>query len=143
MNYTLPIVACCAGALIYCTTKGGATFKEKSIEEQMQQIFGEPMTVEKFTLQEASGWINQRVKNLENGCKATIFKASKKTLQSFGFSIKGDAQINNYLVIAIIDPNNSNKNEQIKEKVLIKYKHLDEKLEKTLANGDGMVVIDA
>ena len=91
-----------------------------------------------FTIDEAKEWITVRKQYLENGAKAVIMKINDNTLKSLGKELNIGFELENMMIVAIVNTQSS----YIIDSVLIKYETLDQNLEKTLAKGNGVLVVE-
>lgn len=122
------------GYFLYQQSKNGGS---KNPEDALCNAFGDPMVTGHFSMTEATGWISARSQVLEQGGKALIMDANESTLRTLGLDVKIGDEANKFLVMAIV----STQNKSVMDKVLIKYSTLDENLKKSLANGNGVLVV--
>lgn len=112
--------------------------KSKDKTKILEECFGEPMCTNTFTIDEAKEWITVRKEHLENGAKAVIMKINDNTLKSLGKELNIGSEIGNMMIVAIMNTQSSH----IIDSVLIKYETLDQNLEKMLAKGNGVLVVE-
>lgn len=125
------------GAFTYWLINKLSDLQSENQEEMLKKCFGDPMHVDKFTLDQAKNWIKARESAIRNGAKALVLKVNKDTMKSLGEKWIPETEIDNFLVVAIVDVNNKD----VGDTLLIKYNELDENLEKLLEKGDGTLVV--
>jgi hypothetical protein len=116
----------------------------KSTREQkrtniLEYAFGEPMVASSFSLAEVRDWITARKDSLQGGAKAAVLKANAEALKAFGKELDIGTGLDNYIVLAIVDTTSN----EISESALVKYDKLDERLETSLAKGNGVLIVEA
>ena len=140
MNWKIILLA--GGALatviiIVWIIKKMKQFSSINAKSTLESCFGEPLTADTFTLQEAKQWVKSRKDKIQNGCKAVIMKANTTTLKNLGKQFEIEVTEDNYLVIAVMDMISS----KMEDSVLIRYHTLDGELESAVEKGDGVLVI--
>ena len=110
--------------------------KKTQKEAILEDAFGSNMYIDTVKVEQVTGWVKERNQLLKNGAKALVMKATPKSLNKLGVNVKLDGVNENFLVIALV------KGADMKDSLLIKYDQLDDQLEKLLAKGDGMLVIN-
>ena len=115
--------------------------KKKETENLIEECFVRQMVTNTFTMEEVRGWIAQRKESLEKGGKAFITMLDQENLGKFGLElpVKENMVIKNYLLIAIIDAEQS----KIQESALVRYEKLEQSLKAALDKGKGSMVITA
>lgn len=108
-------------------------------EKVLEKCFGEPMYTSTFSMSEVRDWIKARESLLQNGAKAIVLKVNSETLRRIGKDLEIGNNLKNNIVIAIVDE----ASKDISDSVLIKYEILDTKLEESLNNGNGILVVEA
>ncbi len=126
------------GVIIYKIIIGVNNNKNKDKSKILEECFGKPMWATNFTIDEAKEWITVRKQHLENGAKAVIMKINDNTLKSLGKELNIGFELENMMIVAIVNTQSS----YIIDSVLIKYETLDQNLEKTLAKGNGVLVVE-
>ena len=103
----------------------------------VQDLFGDPMSTTRVTINDVSDWIKSRDTKLNTNTEVAVVKLTKSILK--GIKLNNDDGFN-YLLIAILDK--AKKDNSITDYVLIKYEMIDSKLDILLEKGDGILTIE-
>jgi hypothetical protein len=131
----------CGIALIILVDKLYNLFKTertKSREKVLSEYFGSPIFASTFSLKDVKDWINARSDKIAVGAKVIVLKANDETLKSLGKELNIGSGVAKIIILAVVDE----EKKDIIESSLVKYETLDDKLDGSLAKGNGVLVIE-